>query len=68
VVLMCDIRRGRPAEQRARLGAALTGVAAEALQVSPEAVEIEFTQHAGDEMYRHGGLVADWSPAEADSS
>jgi phenylpyruvate tautomerase PptA (4-oxalocrotonate tautomerase family) len=68
VVLMCDIRRGRPTEQRARLGAALTAVAAEELQVSPEAVEIEFTQHAGDEMYRHGALVADWSPAEADGS
>jgi phenylpyruvate tautomerase PptA (4-oxalocrotonate tautomerase family) len=67
VVLMCDIRRGRPAEQRARLGAALTAVAAETLQVSPDALEIEFTQHAGDEMYRRGALVADWSPAEADS-
>ena len=68
VVLMCDIRRGRPTEQRARLGAALTAVAAEELQVSPEAIEIEFTQHPGDEMYRQGGLVADWSPAEADGS
>ena len=65
VVLMCDIRRGRPAEQRARLGAALTALAAEALQVSPEQVEIEFTQHAGDEMYRQGALVADWVPSEA---
>ena len=67
VVLMCDIRRGRPTEQRARLGAALTAVAAEELRVSPEAIEIEFTQHAGDEMYRHGALVPDWQPSEAEA-
>jgi phenylpyruvate tautomerase PptA (4-oxalocrotonate tautomerase family) len=66
VVLMCDIRRGRPAEQRAHLGAVLTALTAQELQVSPEAVEIEFTQHPGDEMYRHGALVADWEPTEAD--
>jgi phenylpyruvate tautomerase PptA (4-oxalocrotonate tautomerase family) len=65
VVLMCDIRRGRPAEQRARLGAALTALAAEELQVPAKQIEIEFTQHPGDEMYRHGALVADWEPAEA---
>ena len=65
VVVMCDIRRGRPAEQRARLAAAITGAATAALGVGSAHVEVEFTQHAGDEMYRHGALVADWDPAEA---
>src|SRR5919199_1749762 len=32
VVVMCDIRRGRPAEQRAHLAAALVAAAAEELQ------------------------------------
>jgi hypothetical protein len=26
------------------------------------------TQHSGDEMYRHGALVADWSAEEAAAS
>jgi len=26
---------------------------------------VEFTQHAGDEMFRDGQLAADWSPTEA---
>jgi phenylpyruvate tautomerase PptA (4-oxalocrotonate tautomerase family) len=65
VVVMCDIRRGRPAEQRARLAAALSVAAAEELHVGADEVEVEFTQHAGDEMYRRGTLVPDWEPAEA---
>jgi phenylpyruvate tautomerase PptA (4-oxalocrotonate tautomerase family) len=64
VVLMCDIRRGRPAAQRQAVASALAAAAAEALEVSLDQVEIEFTQHPGDEMYRHGALVADWLPAE----
>src|SRR5919199_1254320 len=62
VVLMCDIRRGRPAAQRQAVAAALAAAVAEALEVALDQVEIEFTQHPGDEMYRHGALVADWLP------
>ena len=62
VVLMCDIRRGRPADQRHAVAAALATAAAEALDLSVDEIEIEFTQHAGDEMYRHGALVNDWQP------
>jgi phenylpyruvate tautomerase PptA (4-oxalocrotonate tautomerase family) len=65
VVVMCDIRRGRPAEQRARLATALTLAAADELDVPADDVEIEFTQHSGDEMYRHGRLAAEWQPDEA---
>jgi phenylpyruvate tautomerase PptA (4-oxalocrotonate tautomerase family) len=65
VVIMCDIRRGRPAAQRQELATALLALAAEVLDYPAEQIEIEFTQHPGDEMYRNGALVADWEPTEA---
>ncbi len=71
-VLSCEVRRGRPPEQRARLGEALLGACAEALGLDPVHLAVEFTQHAGDEIYRRipidgalvGGLGRDWSPDE----
>jgi phenylpyruvate tautomerase PptA (4-oxalocrotonate tautomerase family) len=68
VVGQCDIRRGRPAEQRAALAAAIVAACAEALGVDPSTVELEFTQHAGDEMYRRGAFAGDWSAAESQDS
>ena len=65
-VIMCDIRRGRPAEQRARLAEALVAACAEALALPSAALLVEFTQHAGDEIFMSGrGLARDWTPAEA---
>jgi phenylpyruvate tautomerase PptA (4-oxalocrotonate tautomerase family) len=64
-VIMCDIRRGRPAAQRQTLAEALVAACAEELGAPVEAIEVEFTQHSGDEMYRHGALAADWEPTEA---
>lgn len=72
-VLICDIRAGRPAEQRARLGEALLNACVEALNLDPLHFGVEFTQHSGDEIYRtilvdgvvRGGLAPDWSPSEA---
>lgn len=72
-VLSCDIRRGRPAEQRARLGAALFEVVEELLKIDPLLLRVEFTQHSGDEIYGaieidgvvRTGLSPDWSPVEA---
>lgn len=65
-LLMCDIRRGRPAEQRAALAQALVEACIDVLELKLEQVNVEFTQHAGDEMYHPllGGLSADWSEAE----
>jgi phenylpyruvate tautomerase PptA (4-oxalocrotonate tautomerase family) len=63
----CDIRRGRPLEQRDSLAAALVAAVAEILGVDPASVELEFTQHAGDEMYRRGAFAADWSAEESTS-
>jgi phenylpyruvate tautomerase PptA (4-oxalocrotonate tautomerase family) len=65
-VIMCDIRRGRPAEQRARLAEALVAACVEALALPLTALLVEFTQHAGDETFLPGrGLAPDWTPAEA---
>jgi phenylpyruvate tautomerase PptA (4-oxalocrotonate tautomerase family) len=62
VVLACDIRRGRTAEQRAALAEALIVACREVLDL-PGDVLVEFTQHAGDELYREGkGLAEDWTP------
>jgi phenylpyruvate tautomerase PptA (4-oxalocrotonate tautomerase family) len=65
VMVQCDIRRGRPAPQRERLGAAVAGVIAEELDWPVERTIIEFTQHSGDEFWRADGLGTDWTPAEA---
>ncbi len=65
VVVQCDIRRGRPAEQRARLGAGIAGVLDEELRWPTSHTIVEFTQHAGDEFWRADGLSSDWTPDEA---
>jgi len=71
-VLTCEIRRGRPPEQRERLGEALHNTCVEVLGLDPVLLTVEFTQHAGDEIYKkgmvdgvlRGGLGKDWTPAE----
>lgn len=71
-VLICDIRAGRPPEQRARLGEALLNACVDALGLDPLHFGVEFTQHSGDEIYRtilvdgvvRGGLAPDWNPSE----
>ena len=66
-LLMCDIRRGRPAAQRARLAQALVDACVEILGLRVEQINVEFTQHAGDEMFHPllGGLSGDWAAGEA---
>jgi phenylpyruvate tautomerase PptA (4-oxalocrotonate tautomerase family) len=65
VMVQCDIRRGRPPEQRERLGDGVAALLHEALGWPPGRTVLEFTQHAGDEFWREGGLGTDWTPAEA---
>jgi phenylpyruvate tautomerase PptA (4-oxalocrotonate tautomerase family) len=67
-MVQCDIRRGRPPEQRARLGAAVAALLAEELGWPPERTILEFTQHPGDEVWRVSGLGNDWTPVEADQA
>jgi phenylpyruvate tautomerase PptA (4-oxalocrotonate tautomerase family) len=69
-LLMCDIRRGRPAEQRARLAEALVETCVQSLGLRADRLSVEFTQHAGDEMYKaeRGGFNKDWSSDEKPAS
>ena len=50
-LLSCDIRRGRPREQRAELAQALIDICVETLGLRSDRLVVEFTQHTGDEMY-----------------
>src|SRR5215212_6539678 len=50
-LLMCDIRRGRSPAVRERLCNGMLVVCEEALGIDPATLKIEFTQHAGDEMF-----------------
>jgi phenylpyruvate tautomerase PptA (4-oxalocrotonate tautomerase family) len=76
VVVSCEIRRGRPPEQREHLGRALLAAVSQALELDPTLTAVEMTQHAGDEIYLEryvngvlqGGLGKDWSPSETERS
>lgn len=65
-LLMCDIRRGRPSEQRAELARLLLEACRDILGFGDDNLNLEFTQHAGDEMYHPmlGGLSDEWNASE----
>jgi phenylpyruvate tautomerase PptA (4-oxalocrotonate tautomerase family) len=65
-VLMCDIRRGRSAELRLEVAKALCKICVEVLGLREDRLNVEFTQHAGDEMYHPtlGGYSPEWSADE----
>jgi phenylpyruvate tautomerase PptA (4-oxalocrotonate tautomerase family) len=65
-VLMCDIRRGRPAEHRMEVAKALCRDCIDILGLREDRLNVEFTQHAGDEMYHPtlGGYSPEWSQDE----
>ena len=62
-VLMCDIRRGRAADHRLEVAKALCRVCIDVFKLKEEYLNVEFTQHAGDEMYHPslGGYSPEWS-------
>lgn len=66
-MLMLDIRRGRPADLRMELAKALCAHCIEILGLREDRLNVEFTQHDGDEMYHPalGGFSPDWKPGEA---
>jgi phenylpyruvate tautomerase PptA (4-oxalocrotonate tautomerase family) len=64
-VVHCDVRRGRPPEQRRRLAEGIVAAATEAFGLRPDHIVVEFTQHAPDEMYRDGAWAREWGPAES---
>ena len=69
-LLMCDIRRGRPAEQRAELAKELIDACIDVLGLRINQINVEFTQHSGDEMYHplRGGLSLEWQPDEVEKA
>ncbi|WP_017758037.1 tautomerase family protein [Pseudacidovorax intermedius] len=66
-LMMLDIRRGRPAELRMAVAKALCVHCIEILGLREDRLNVEFTQHDGDEMYHPtlGGFSPDWKPGEA---
>ena len=65
-VLMCDIRRGRTAQVRMAAAERLIEECAAALGLDKHRINVEFTQHAGDEMYHPslGGFSPEWTSEE----
>ena len=65
-VLMLDIRRGRPPELRLAVAKALCTHCIEILGLAEDRLNVEFTQHSGDEMYHPslGGFSPEWGPDE----
>lgn len=66
-MLMLDIRRGRSAELRMAVAKALCAHCIEILGLREDRLNVEFTQHDGDEMYHPtlGGFSPEWKPGEA---
>jgi Tautomerase enzyme. len=66
-VLMCDIRKGRSAELRTDVAKALIQDCTTILGLREDRLNVEFTQHSGDEMYHPtlGGYSPDWSEEES---
>jgi hypothetical protein len=64
-MILVEFRRGRPVEDRLRLGRGIVDICVELLSVPRQTVLVEFTPHKGDEMLRDGNWVDDWTPAEA---
>ena len=65
-LMMLDIRRGRPADLRMQVARALCAHCVSILGLREDRLNVEFTQHDGDEMYHPslGGFSPDWKPGE----
>ena len=65
-VMMLDIRRGRPPELRMDVAKTLCRHCVDILGLPEDRLNVEFTQHSGDEMYHPalGGFSPEWEPGE----
>jgi len=65
-IMMCDIRQGRDVHVRTLFCRALIEMCNEVLGLETGQLNIEFTQHSGDEMYhqRLGSFSSEWSADE----
>lgn len=66
-MLMCDIRRGRTPALRMEVAKALCRDCIDVLGLREDRLNVEFTQHSGDEMYHPtlGGYSPEWTAGEA---
>lgn len=64
--MMLDIRKGRSAELRVEVAKTLCAHCVEIFGLREDRLNVEFTQHSGDEMYHttFGGYSPEWSPDE----
>jgi len=65
-VMMLDIRKGRTPELRMDVAKALCAHCIEILGLREDRLNVEFTQHSGDEMYHPalGGYSPEWTSGE----
>jgi phenylpyruvate tautomerase PptA (4-oxalocrotonate tautomerase family) len=65
-LLTCEIRRGRDTATREQLSKALIAAINERLGLAENELNIEYTQHSGDEMYHPWmhGFSKDWDKDE----
>ncbi|BCF92892.1 MULTISPECIES: tautomerase [Paraburkholderia] len=65
-VMMLDIRKGRTPELRMDVAKALCAHCIDILGLREDRLNVEFTQHSGDEMYHPalGGYSPEWTPDE----
>jgi phenylpyruvate tautomerase PptA (4-oxalocrotonate tautomerase family) len=65
-VMMLDIRKGRSPELRMEVAKALCAHCIEILGLREDRLNVEFTQHSGDEMYHPtlGGYSPEWEPGQ----
>jgi len=67
-VIHCDIRRGRPPDQRLVFAKQLVDECVTLLGLRPDLVAVEFTEHSAEEMYRNGSWGREWTPSEQDGA
>jgi phenylpyruvate tautomerase PptA (4-oxalocrotonate tautomerase family) len=65
-LMMLDLRKGRTADLRLALAKALCSLCVEILGLREDRLNVEFTQHSGDEMYHPalGGYSPEWEPGQ----
>ena len=61
---LVEFRAGRPSEYRLKLADGIVDACVDVLKVPRKWILVEFTPHVGEEIYRDGKWVADWTPEE----
>ena len=65
-MVVIEIRRGRPPEQRLALGREVVKACVEVLGVEERTVIVEFSPHDADEILRDGDWTNEWSASAGD--